>query len=102
MIQKKIEEKSALQKTLKDNELNKIKAMEQLKKEREDDVRAAEEYGKILEKQENERIEYFKKIERSSNNFMSKMVDTVLKDMNEKNNEEEEKMRQYLAEKEIR
>lgn len=102
IIKKKKEDKEALHKTIKDNELNKIKQIEALKKEREDDVRCTEEYAKILEKQENERKEYFKKIERNSNNFTAKMVDSVIKDMQQKNKDEEEKMKNYLAEKEKR
>lgn len=100
--QKKIKEREALQKTLKDNELNKIKLQEQIKKEKEDDVRATQEYAKILEKQENERKEYFNKIERNSNSFMSKMAETVLKEMQLKSKEEEERIQRYLSEKESR
>ena len=102
MIKKKVEEKEALQKTLKDNELNKIKLIEQLKKERDEDVRCTQEYAKILEKQENERKEYFNRIERNSNNFMSNMVKTVLKDMDVKNKDEEDRMKKYLSDKERR
>ena len=101
-IKKKVEEKDALQKTLKDNELNKVKLIEQLKKERDEDVRCTKEYAKILEKQENERNEYFNRIERNSNNFMSKMVETVIKEMDGKNKDEEERMRKYLSDKERR
>jgi hypothetical protein len=102
IIKRKIQEKEVLQKTLKDNELNKIKQLERIKKEKMEDVKSTEEYAKIIEKQENERKEYFKKIERNSNSYASKMVETVLKDMNIKNQEEEEKMRKYLADKERR
>jgi hypothetical protein len=102
ILQKKKDDKDALHKTLKDNELHKIKLQEALKKEREEDVRCTEEYARILEKQENERKEYFKRIERNANNFTSKMVDTVLKDMNDRNLEEEEKMKKFLIEKEKR
>jgi len=102
MIKKKVEEKEALQKTLKDNELNKIKLIEQLKKERDEDVRCTQEYAKILEKQENERKEYFNRIERNSNNFMSGMVKTVLKEMDVKNKDEEDRMKKYLSDKERR
>jgi hypothetical protein len=101
-LKKKLEDKDALHKTLKDNELHKIKQLEALKKEREEDVRCTEEYARILEKQENERKEYFKRIERNANNFTAKMVDTVLKDMSDRNKEEEEKMKKYLVEKEKR
>ncbi len=102
LFKKKIKDKEALHKTIKDNELNKIKQVETLRKEREDDIRCTEEYAKILEKQENERKEYFKKIERNANNFTAKMVGTVLKDMSNKNREEEEKMKKYQVDKETR
>lgn len=102
MADKKQDEREQLHKTLKDNELNKVKQLECLRKEKEDDVRAAEELTKVLDKQEQERVEYFKRIERNGNNFMSKMVGTVLKDMENKNKEEEERMKTYLQEKELR
>jgi len=102
MIKKKMEEKFALQKTLKDNELNKLKQLELLKKEKEDDVRAGQEYGKILEKQENERIEYFRRIERNAHGYMTKAVEDSLKEIEMKNKEEEEKIRHFLLEKERR
>jgi len=101
-LKKKVDEKEALQKTLKDNELNKIKQLEALRKEREEDIRATEEYTKILDKQENDRKEYFKNIERCSNSFMSKMVGTVLKEMDDKNKDEEDRMKNYLNDKEKR
>lgn len=101
-IDKKIKEKEALQKTLKDNELNKIRVTEALKKEREEDIQIMQEYARVLDKQEQDRVEYFKSIERNANNFMSKMATTVLKERNDKNKEDEERMNKFLAEKERR
>ena len=100
MIRKKNEEKEALHKTLVDNQLNKVKQLEMAKKEKEDDIRAAEEYGKILQKQENERMEYFNNIERNSHGFITKAVGVSLKEMESQSKEEEEKIRQYIVEKE--
>ena len=94
-IEKKLAEKAALQKTLKDNEIHKQKLAEEARKEREDDIKIMEDDAKVKEKQENERIEYFKKIERNANSFMDKMIQTVLKEQEDKNKEEEEKIRQY-------
>jgi len=102
MLQKKADERDALQKTLKDNELNKVKQLEALKREREDDIRCTDEYTKILDKQENDRKEYFKNIERCANSFMSQAVGTVLKEMDDKNKDEEERMKNYLNDKERR
>ena len=94
-IEKKLAEKAALQKTLKDNEIHKQKLAEEARKEREDDIKIMEDDAKVKEKQENERIEYFKKIERNANSFMDKVIQTVLKEQEDKNREEEEKIRQY-------
>jgi hypothetical protein len=101
-IDKKIKEKEALQKTLKDNELNKIRLTEALKKEREEDIQIMHEYARVLDKQEQDRVEYFNSIERNANNFMSKMAATVLKEKNDKNREDEERMNKFLADKERR
>lgn len=97
---KKMEEKELLQLTLRENELNRKKQLENAKKEKLDDVKATQEYAKILDRQEQERVEYFKKIERNSSNYVNKMADTVLGNLDKKNKEEEEKMRAYLDEKE--
>ena len=94
-VEKKLAEKAALQKTLKDNEIHKQKLAEEARKEREDDIKIMEDDAKVKEKQENERIEYFKKIERNANSFMDKVIQTVLKEQEDKNKEEEEKIRQY-------
>ena len=100
LIQKKIDERELLNKTIKENELNKLKLLENKKKEREDAIKCTEEFNKILEKQENDRIEYFKNIERKSNTFMSKIFGTVLKDMDDKNKQEDLKMKIFLEDKE--
>ena len=94
-IEKKVAEKEALQKTLKDNELRRQKLLEDERKEKELDVKMMEDDAKVKQKQENERIEYFKRIERSSNSFMDQMVNTVLKEQERKNKEEEDKIKAY-------
>ena len=102
LLKKRLEEKEFLQKTLKENELNRLRQIDNLKNEKLDDIKATVEYGKIMDRQEQERVEYFKRIERNSNNFINKMSETVLKESTRKNEEEEERMRNYLEEKERR
>lgn len=97
---KKMEEKELLQQTLRENEINRQRQLENIIKEKNDDVRATKEYAKIMDRQEQERVDYFKKIERNSNNYINKMADTVLQSLDKKNKEEDEKMRNYLDEKE--
>lgn len=101
-IQKKILENEALQQTLIQNEENR-KIQAQIKeRERLEDIRSMEEYSKVLEKQENERKAYFRNIESKANSFLAKMSQTVLKDIDNKNKMEEEKISKYLQEKEER
>ena len=94
-IEKKVAEKEALQKTIKDNELRRQKLLEDERQEKELDVKMMEDDAKVKQKQENERIEYFKRIERSSNSFMDQMVNTVLREQELKNKEEEDKIKAY-------
>jgi len=55
-----------------------------------------------LERQDQERHEYFKRIERNANNFINKMADNVLSNIDAKNKDEEERMKTFLIEKERR
>lgn len=71
-------------------------------KEKLEDIRSIEEYTKVLEKQENERKLYFKNIENKSSNFLAKMSQTVLKDIENKNQAENERVKKYEQEKEER
>lgn len=82
------------------NEENKKLQAIQKQKERLDDIKSAEDYTKVLDKQENDRKMYFKNIELKANNFLAKMSATVLKDIENKNKEDEEKVKKYEREKE--
>jgi hypothetical protein len=97
---KKLEEKELIQILLKKMRLIELKNWGIKKKEKINDINAIKEYTKILERQEQERVEYFKRIERNSNNYMNKMAETVLENLDKKSKEEEDKMRGYLEEKE--
>lgn len=101
-ISKKVFENEALQKTLLENEENKRLQAIQKEKDRIEDIKSIEEYTKVLDKQENERKAYFRNIEMKANNFLAKMSQTVLKDIENKNKEEEARMKRYLQEKEER
>ena len=61
-----------------------------------------EDYSKVLDKQENERKLYFKNIENKASNFLAKISATVLKDVDNKNKEENERVKKYEEEKEAR
>ncbi len=56
----------------------------------------------MLEKQEEDRINEFKARENRAQEFMNKMADTVIKNMDDKQREEDEKIKRYEMEKEMR
>lgn len=91
-----------MKKTLLENEENKRLQLISKGKERIEDIKSILDYTKVLDKQENERKAYFRNIEMKANNFLAKMSQTVLKDMENANKQEEERMKKYLQEKEER
>jgi len=97
---KKIADKEQLKKVLQENDLHKIKMKELAEKERLQDIKATEEYARILDKQEKDRENFFKNKEKKAMEFMSKMAQTVIKDMDDKMKREEEAIRRYQIEKE--
>ena len=96
---KKIQGKEHLKNVLEENEKNKKILAAKLLKEREDDIKACEDYSKILDKQERERENYFKDREKKQHNIMGRMVETVIKDLNEKQKKEDETIKKYQDDK---
>ena len=89
-----------LLKTMKENELHKKLKFEQAKKEREEDIRMMQDAIASDLKKDNERKAYFNRIERSGNVFNQQAIDNVLKARDEKAKADEEKLNNYLMEKE--
>ena len=89
-----------LLKTMKENELHKKLKLEQAKKEREEDIRMMQDAIASDLKKDNERKAYFNRIERSGNVFSQQAIDNVLKARDEKAKADEEKLNNYLMEKE--
>jgi hypothetical protein len=98
-IVKKEEERIALKKLLEENEIRKLVLADQLQKEREQDLKACYDYARVLDQQEKDRADYFKIRERKSSDFMSQVVDGVIKEINNKTKIEEENIKKF--EKEI-
>lgn len=67
-----------------ENEKNQAKMKVEKEKERQQDVRAQEEYTRMLTKQEEDRLNEIKARERRAQEFMNRMADTVIKNMDEK------------------
>jgi hypothetical protein len=56
----------------------------------------------MLEKQEADRLNEFKAREHRAQEFMNRMADTVIKNMDERQRDEDDKIRRYEMEKEMR
>lgn len=56
----------------------------------------------MLEKQEQDRANEFKAREQRAQEFMNRMADTVIRNMDDKQREEDDKIRRYEMEKELR
>jgi len=93
-------EHEELLKAIKENELHKKLMLEQAKKEREEDIRMMQDAIASDLKKDNERKAYFNRIERSGNVFNQQAIDNVLRARNEKAKADEEKLNNYLMEKE--
>lgn len=101
-LHKRMEERESMLRTMKENELNKIRQLDYKEKERLSDIRSKEEFVRVLDRQDQERNEYFKKIERNANNFINKNATSVLNDLEINKKDDDDKMKNYLAEKEKR
>ena len=101
-IKKRKDERELMFKTILENQLNKQRQMENKEKERLIDIRYAGEYGKVLDKQEQQRYDYFKRIERNGSNFIYKMAEKIKSEIDNRNKDEEIRMKMYLMEREKR
>ena len=73
-----------------------------MEQERELDLLACKEYARVLDKQEKDRNDYFKIRSLKTSEYMTNMIDTVLKDINNKNKSEEEMIKKFELEKDKR
>lgn len=99
-LERKKQEHEALIKTLKDNELHKQKLMEQERIERENDIKIMEDAAANEIKKENERKAYYESIKRGQMEHDTKMLESVIKKRNEKLEEEDRILREYVLTKE--
>jgi hypothetical protein len=100
VMEKRRQEKEYLQIMLQENEQQKKRQLNDQDREKQEDVEAQEAYNIMLEQQENDRIREVEERERRAQEFMGRMADTVIKNMDAKQREEEEKIRQYEMDKE--
>lgn len=86
---------------LSENEKHKLQQLKEKEKERLEDIAAQEAYTRMLLQQEKDRAEEFERREKRAQEFMGRMADTVLKQMDAKAREEEMKIRAFEEQKEI-
>jgi peptidoglycan DL-endopeptidase CwlO len=96
--EKRKQEKEYLQKMLVENEKHKAKALAEREKERLQDIKSQEEYARMLDKQEQDRLNEIKAREQRAQDFMNRMADTVIKSMDNRAKEEEEKINKVKTE----
>ena len=99
--ERKKKEHEALLKTLKDNELHKQKLLEQEKNERENDIKIMEDSIANEIKKENERKAYYESIKRGQMEHDTKMLESVIKERDEKLAEEDKMLKNYLMTKDM-
>lgn len=101
ILEKRKQERDYLQTMLKENELQKKFQLDEHERERLEDIKAQEAYNDMLEQQERDRAKEVAEREKRAQEFMGKMADTVIKNMDNKQREEEELIRQYETQKEM-
>ncbi len=99
--ERRLAEKEYLQVMLKENEVQKQRQLQEHEKEKQEDINAQEAYNRMLEQQEKDRARELAERERRAQDFMGRMADTVIKNMDQKQREEEEMIRQYELQKEM-
>ena len=99
-LKRKAQEKEALLKTLKDNELHRQKLLELEKLERENDIKIMQDGAANEIKRENERKAYYESIKRGAMEHDTKMLESIIKERNEKLAEEDRILKEYEIRKE--
>lgn len=100
LLEKRAQERDYLQKMLEENEKHKANMKQHEERERQQDVAAQDAYSKMLEQQELDRINEIQRRENRAQEFMGRMADTVLKEMDNKQRDEEDKIKRFEMEKE--
>lgn len=96
---KREEKKKDLHRMLDENELFKLRQKEEAEKERLEDIKSMETYTKILDEQDQKRAAYFVSKAKKQDERIQMMLDTVIKEQEQKAKLEEERTRRYQMEK---
>mmetsp|Transcript_6278 Transcript_6278/g.6163 ORF Transcript_6278/g.6163 Transcript_6278/m.6163 type:complete len:503 (-) Transcript_6278:33-1541(-) len=94
------EERAYMQRMMRENEENKKKQQEYKEQERQNDVNSMEDYARMLDRQEQDRLNEIKAREERQQQLMARMADTVLKEQDQRNKEEDLMLLKQIEEKE--
>ena len=87
---------------LQENEKN-LEIQKQLKeKERQEDIRAQEAYARMLDQQEQDRLNEIAAREKRAQDFMNRMADGVLKELDNIQKKEDEMIAKYERQREMK
>ena len=100
--QKRLQERTYLQKMLQENEENKKKAEAEKLQQKAADVHAQEEYVRMLDKQEQDRQREFIAREKRAQDYMNRMAGDVIKNQATRQKAEDDALTRYEMEREMR
>lgn len=97
---RRLEERVYMQQMMGENVENKRRLLDIKEQERQSDVRSMEEYAKMLDRQEQDRLNELRAREERQQLLMARMADTVLKEQQRRNLEEDLMLLRQIDEKE--
>ena len=100
-IEKKKQERDYFEQIMAENEKNQTLMKVQKEKERQADIKMQEAYSKMLERQELDRKNEFAARERRQQDFMNRMADGVIREMDDLLKHEDEMIKKYEREREL-
>ena len=85
-----------------ENKKNQEMAKIQKEKERQEDIRAQEAYARMLDQQEQDRLNEIAAREKRAQDFMNRMADGVLKELDNIQKKEDEMIEKYMKHREMK
>ena len=101
-LEKKRQEREYFMKMLEENNQNLKKAKEQKELEKLEDIRAQKEYARMLDQQEQDRKNEIAAREKRAQEFMNRMADGVLAELDNIQKKEDEMIQKYERQKEMK
>lgn len=101
-LEKKKQEREYFMKTLEENMKNQALAKIQKEKEKQEDIRAQKEYARMLDQQAQDRLNEIQAREKRAQDFMNRMADGVLKELDNIQKKEDDMIQKYEKQREMK